>query len=143
MSSAYNIYLITAASMSTVAALLHYACIIFGAPLYRALGAGDKFAHLAETGHTYPPVMAMVLGTVLLVPAVLSLSAAGVIRPLPLRALVLSGFTLVLTLRALFFPFLKPFFPGNTEFFWWMSSAICLVYALMHVLGLRQVWKSL
>ena len=138
-----NLFLLIAAGISVVAGLLHYACIIVGAPLYRILGAGEEMARLAEQGNSHPHIMALIVGSMLMVLAVFALSAAGVIRALPLTRFVLCGFVLVLTLRALLFPFLQPYFPGNSDLFWWTSSAICFGYALVHAIGLRQVWDKL
>ena len=39
-------------------------------------------------------------------------------------------------------PLLEPYFPGNSDAFWFWSSAICLVIGLMYLVGLRRAWKS-
>lgn len=129
--------------MTTLAALLHFACILFGAPLYRILGAGDAIARMAERGHAYPHLMALLVGTALLVCAAYALSAAGVIIRLPFLPWVLCGMIAVFVLRGVTFPWLMPFFPGNSMVFWIISSGACLLIGALHLMGLRQVWSQL
>lgn len=138
-----NLYLIIAAAFSTIAAFLHYACIIWGAPLFRFLGAGEQIARMAERGHWYASFAAFVIGSLLMLCAAYALSAAGLILQLPFVRFVLSAFTAILFLRGFAFPLLKPFFPGNSALFWYVTSAICLVMASVHLLGLRQAWEGL
>jgi hypothetical protein len=143
MQNSSNIYLIVGAGFTTIAALLHFACILFGAPLYRFLGAGETMARMAERGHSYPHVMALIVGTALLVCAAYALSAAGVIMRLPLLPWILCGIIAVFLLRALAFPLLMPHFPGNSTVFWIISSGVCLLIGALHFMGLRQVWSQL
>ncbi|MFZ6801568.1 hypothetical protein [Undibacterium sp. Di24W] len=143
MQNSSNIYLIVGAVFSTIAALLHFACILFGAPLYRLLGAGEVMARMAEHGHPYPHVMALIVGTALLVCAAYALSAAGVIMRLPLLPWILCGIIAVFALRGVAFPLLMPYFPGNSTVFWIISSGVCLLIGTLHFLGLRQVWSQL
>lgn len=69
-----------------------------------------------------------------------ALSGAGVIFPLPYLRPALVGITGVYLLRALAFPLLKPAFPDNSTAFWLVTSAVCLVIGLTHLVGLIQVW---
>lgn len=139
----YNFYLCIAAAMTFVAALLHFACLIWGAPLFRLLGAGEAVVAMLSRGHTQPLLMAAIVGSALLLCSAYALSAAGLIMALPLRRLVLLGLIIVLLARGLVFPWLKPYFVGNSDLFWWISSAICLLLAAVHAIGLRQVWSEL
>ena len=143
MSFPYNAFLVLAAFLSAFAALLHFACIIWGAPLFRFLGAGEPIAQMAEAGHWYANFIAFAIGTMLAVWAAYALSAAGLIVQLPFMRLALSAITGIYLLRALAFPLLKPFFPGNSNTFWLVTSGICLVIGLLHLAGLRQVWDQL
>jgi len=143
MTSSVNPYLLIGAALSLIAALLHFACIIWGAPLFRLLGAGDAVVAMLKRGNTQPLIMAAIVGVVLLICSVYALSAAGLIVNLPLRRLVLLGLICVLVMRGLAFPWLKPFFVGNSDMFWWISSAICLLLAAVHAIGLSQVWSAL
>lgn len=138
-----NPWLLTGAVASGLAALLHLGCIAFGAPWYRALGAGEQMARLAEAGHWRPTVMTLAIATVLSVWALYAFSGAGVIGRLPLLRLGLCAITAVYLLRGLTFPLLMPAFPGNSMTFWLTSSAICLGIGAVHLIGLRQVWARL
>jgi hypothetical protein len=143
MTSSVNPYLLIGAALSLIAALLHFACIIWGAPLFRLLGAGDAVVAMLNRGNTQPLIMAAIVGVVLLICSAYALSAAGLIVNLPLRRLVLLGLICVLVMRGLAFPWLKPFFAGNSDLFWWISSVICLALAAVHAIGLNQVWSAL
>jgi hypothetical protein len=143
MTSSVNPYLLIGAALTLIAALLHFACIIWGAPLFRLLGAGDAVVAMLNRGNTQPLIMAAIVGVVLLICSAYALSAAGLIVNLPLRRLVLLGLICVLVMRGLAFPWLKPFFAGNSDLFWWISSVICLTLAAVHAIGLNQVWSAL
>jgi fatty acid desaturase len=143
MNQALNPLLILGAGLSALAALLHLGCIVFGAPWYRAFGAGEKMARLAERGHPMPTVATLCIAVGLLVFAAYALSGAGVIERLPLAKWALCGITAVYLLRAVGFVFLMPLIPENSLKFWWVSSAICLGFGLVHLMGLRQVWPQL
>lgn len=136
-------FLIAGAALSGIAALLHVGCIVFGAPWYRALGAGEQMAKLANEGHWYPTVITSLIVGVLCVWALYALSGAGVIRRLPLVKWVLSAVTLVYLARGLAFVPLQAHFPDNSQTFWIVSSSICLVYGIVHLIGLRARWSAL
>lgn len=136
-----NRFLLTAAALDTGAALLHLACIAFGAPWYRALGAGEAMARLAAAGHPRPTLFALAIASVLLVWASYALSGAGVIRRLPLLKPVLCAITAIYLLRGVGFVVLMPYFAGNSLAFWLISSGICLLFGLVHLIGLWQCWR--
>lgn len=141
--STHNRFLLAGAAASATAALAHFGCIVFGAPWYRLLGAGEGMARMAERGEPYPTLVAAGIGAVLLVWALYALSGAGVVRRLPLLRTVLSAITAVYLLRGVAFILLQPLFPGNSLTFWLVSSAICLVMGIVHAIGLRQRWRAL
>lgn len=89
-----NIYLVVAAILSAMAAVLHVGCIIFGAFWYRFFGAGEQMAVLAEQGSSTPTIITSVIVLVLSIWSAYAFSAAGVIRKLPLlrTALVIITF---------------------------------------------------
>lgn len=142
-----NIYLILAASFSVLIALLHLACVVFGAPMYRRLGAGDHVVRMVENENAQPAIAAIIVASGLMLCAYYALSAAGVSwmsgQQYPLRRVVLVLLILLLFARALAFPYMRPYFPGNSALFWWLSSILCLVLALLYVIGLYQVWDTL
>ena len=137
----YNLPLLLGAALSLIAALVHFACISWGANGFRFLGAGEPIVSMSAARHWYPPLVAFVIGTVLSIWATYALSGAGFLPPLPYLRLALVGITAVYLLRALAFPLLKPAFPGNSTTFWLVTSAICLVIGLAHLVGLIQVWQ--
>jgi hypothetical protein len=137
----YNIPLLVGASLSLIAAALHFACIFWGTNGFRFLGAGEPIISMSAAGHWYPPFIAVVIGTILAIWALYALSGAGVIFPLPYLRLALVTITAVYLLRALAFPLLKPVFPDNSATFWFVTSAVCLVIGLTHLVGLVQVWQ--
>ena len=69
------------------------------------------------------------------------MSGAGLLPPLPYWREVLVGVTAVYLLRAVAFPLLRPAFPDNSTTFWLVTSGICLVIGVTHVVGLVQVWQ--
>lgn len=83
-------------------------------------------------------MIALVLGAW----AAYALSAAGVIEPLPLLRPALCAITLVYLLRGLLGPFTLVG-TGRSVRFVVVSSVVCLVYGLVHLFGLVQVWGSL
>jgi len=141
--SSYNAFLILGAALSAVAAVLHFACLIWGAPLFRFLGAGEPIAQMAEKGHWHANFIAFAIGVLLAAWAAYALSGAGLLIRLPFVRLVLSVITGIYLLRAVAFPLLKPAFPENSDTFWIVTSGICLVIGLVHLAGLRQVWGQL
>ena len=135
--------LVIGASCSAAAAIAHLACIAFGAPAYRLMGAGERMARAVEAGKLRPTFVTLAISGVLLVWAAYALGGAGVIRPLPFTALALPGICAVYLLRAVAFPILKPAFPENSKTFWLVSSGICLFIGLVHLYGVLFVWHAL
>jgi hypothetical protein len=138
-----NPFLVAAGTLSALAALLHLGCIAFGAPWYRFLGAGERMAQMDLAGHWYPTVATLVIASVLMIWSLYAFSGAGVIRKLPLTRLALVCITGVYLLRGVAFAPLMPYFPDNSMTFWIVSSAICLGFGIVHLVGLRQVWSRL
>ena len=135
--------LITAGALNAAAAVAHLACIIIGAPAYRFMGAGEKMAKQADAGKLRPTLVTLTIAAVLFIWAAYAWSAAGLIVHLPLMKFVLPAICAVLLTRAALFPLLKPFFPGNTQTFWLVSSGVCLVMGLVHVYGVVLIWPRL
>ncbi|MFC0676297.1 hypothetical protein ACFFGH_00345 [Lysobacter korlensis] len=138
-----NKFLVTGAVLSALAALLHLGCIVFGAPWYRWLGAGERMAQMDLAGHWYPTAATLVIAGMLLVWSAYALSGAGVIRKLPLTRVALCAITAVYLLRGVAFMPLMAYFPGNSAAFWFWSSAICLGFGVVHLVGLRRAWARL
>ena len=140
MSPTPNAWLLVAAALDAIAALLHVGCIVFGAAWYRFFGAGERMARLVEAGDWRPTVVTSGIAIVLSVWALYALSAAGAIAELPLLRIGLCAIAAVYLLRgaggALY---ASSGAPADVAFWWW-SSAICLGIGLVHLQGLIQVW---
>lgn len=143
MRKVINPFLVAGGTLSAIAALLHLGCIVFGAPWYRAFGAGERMAQMAEAGHWYPSVAALVIASVLMVWSLYAYSGAGVIPRLPFLRWVLCAITGVYILRGLAFVVIVPYFPGNSVTFWIVSSAICLAIGIVHLVGVKTAWQQL
>lgn len=139
---AANPWLVLGAAATALAALAHLACIAIGPSAYRVMGAGPRMAELAAAGHWYPPVITVVIAGMLFVWSAYALAGAGVVRRLPLQRTVLVAITAVFLLRGFARPVLEPYFPGNSDTFWFWSSAICLAIGLLHLVGLRLAWPQ-
>jgi hypothetical protein len=138
-----TLFLTIGAGASALAALLHLACIAFGAPWYRFFGAGERMAQLAIARSPLPVVLTLAIATVLALWSLYALSGAGVIGKLPLLRTILSAITAVYLVRGvIFLPFVDRFH-DRTPAFWWWSSAICLTIGIVHAVGLVQAWPAL
>lgn len=137
-------YLVLGALFSAVAAVLHLACIAFGAPWYRFFGAGEGMARLADAGSPKPAIITLGIASVLFTWSLYALSGAGVIGRLPFARWVLCAITAVYLLRGVAGLGLAMFAPGERSVaFWWWSSAICLAIGVAYLLGTRQAWPQL
>jgi hypothetical protein len=139
----HNPWLIAGAVLSALAALLHVGCIVYGAPWYRFFGAGEEMARMAEAGDWRPTLITSGITVILAVWSCYALSAAGVLRPLPWRRAALSAITGVYLLRGVLgIPLALFMNDGRPAFMWW-SSFTCIGFGVVHVLGLKPVWKTL
>ncbi|WP_234446536.1 MULTISPECIES: hypothetical protein [unclassified Luteimonas] len=100
-------------------------------------------AQLHGAGHWYPTVVTLAIAGVLAAWSAYALSGAGVIRRLPLRRTVLSAVTAIYMVRGVAFVPVMAYFPGNSMVFWLVSSSICLLIGIVHLVGLRQSWGRL
>ena len=76
MASSTNKILVVGATLSGLAALMHLACLVVGAPLFRLLGAGEQMAQLHLAGHWYPTVVTLVIAGALATWSAYALSGA-------------------------------------------------------------------
>ena len=130
-----TVFLAIAAAACAVAALLHFACIPWGAEGYRFLGAGENVANAVAAGDWRPHVSAAMVGTLLLVWGWYALAGAGLAPTPPLLRLGLFTIAAVLILRALAFPLLRSVFPGNSELFWFVSSGLVGILGVLFLVG--------
>lgn len=138
-----NLFLVTGALLSAIAAVLHLLIIVGGPAWYRFFGAGEGFAKAAAQRRYYPTVVTLGIAVVLGVWSVYALAGAGAIPALPLLKPVLLGITTIYLVRGIAFAPAVVWTGGRiTPFVLW-SSAICLGFGVVHVLGLAQRWSAL
>lgn len=142
MTPSGNGWLIAAGWLSIAAALLHLACIVGGAPWFRALGAGEEIARAAERGAMFPTVITLFIATVLFVWAAYAFSAAGLIMRLPLVRTALVAIAVVLLVRGVL-GFTPVFLPIPSLAFKFWSAAICLGMGACFAFGTWQAWPTL
>ncbi|RZJ01116.1 MAG: hypothetical protein EON90_04055 [Brevundimonas sp.] len=137
-----NGWLVTGGILNAGAAIAHLAVIVIGPRGYEFFGAGPRMVRLAEQGSPKATLITLGIAAVLFVWSALDLSAAGVIPRPPLAAWAVVGIALVFTVRALaYVPALS--LTGQTVgAFAWISSTIVLVFAVVHILGALQLWRS-
>jgi len=138
-----NVYLTISGTLSAIAAVLHLGCIYFGASWYRLFGAGEQMVMMAEQGSMQPTFITLGIFFVLSIWSLYAFSAAGLIFRLPFVRLALILITSIYLLRGvvgvagIFYPL------GNTVQFWVWSSLICVVFGIVHAIGLKQQWTKL
>lgn len=143
MLSSCNTWLIVGAILSSIAALLHVAIVIGGAPWYRFFGAGEAMASAAAAGRLYPAIVTLAITAVLAGWAAYALAGAGVLPAQPWQKAVLVAITAIYLLRGLaILPLLVFASQQATPFLVW-SSLICLGYGIVHLIGVTQVWTRL
>jgi hypothetical protein len=143
MQSTVNIPLAVGALLSAVAALLHLGIIAGGPAWYRFFGAGERFARAAAEGRWYPAVVTLGIAAVLFTWSAYALAGAGVVGRLPLLKAALVAITAVYLVRGIAFaPLVLAKGGALTPFVVW-SSLICLVYGMVHLVGLVQRWPAL
>jgi putative oxidoreductase len=128
--------------LTSVAALLHVGMIFGGPDWYRFFGAGERMARLSARGSTYPTLVTAGIAAILGLWALYALSGAGVIRPLPLRRLVLALIAAIyLTRGAVGVPVVlfvdNPYtneLKGRMTFMV-VSSTICICLGLCYAVG--------
>ncbi|MGV3457958.1 hypothetical protein [Sphingomonas sp.] len=136
-------WLIAAAVLSGAAALLHLGCIVGGPDWYRFFGAGEGMARAAARGDLRPTLITLAIATVLAVWAAYAASGAGLIPRLPLLRTALVAITAVYLLRAIAFLPLHYWRPQHSDAFAIWSSAIVLVYGVVHLIGVLRAWRHL
>lgn len=139
----YNAPLVLAAVLSALAAFLHVGVILGGARWYRFFGAGESMANAAAAGRWYPALVTSGIALVLAVWAAYALAGAGVIPSLPFLKWGLGLITAVYVLRGLAVLPVLVMAPAKATSFVVSSSAICLLFGAVHLVGLVQVWPRL
>lgn len=143
MNASPNMFLMFAAGLNALAALLHVGIIFGGAPWYRFFGAGERMASAADKGRIYPTIVTAVIATVLATWSAYALSGAVAVLPLPMLRHVLVAITCIYLLRGFaIFPLFIFARAQTTPFLMW-SSLVCIGFGAVHFIGLAQVWSEL
>lgn len=129
--------------LTALASAAHLACIFFGAPAFRLMGAGERMARAVEARRVWPIFVTFGTAAVLAVWAAYAWSAAGLISPLPFTRFVLPAIGVVFVARGCAAAWLKPFFPENSDTFWQVSSGICLAIGILYAVGIAEAWARL
>lgn len=143
-----NRLLTIAGVLSFAAALLHVVTIFGGPDWYRALGAGEQMAIMAEQGMAYPIVVTSIIASILTSWGLYAFSGAGLIFRLPLLRTCLVLITAVYCIRGTYGFFIPlfvhtPYVENLGVSFWVGTSAICLAIGLCYLFGLKQVWRQI
>lgn len=137
-----NKYLLIAALITAIAALLHIGIIVMGPSWYRFFGAGEGMAQMAEKGSAYPVVITLMIFAVLATFSIYAFSGAGYLPPLPLQRVVLYGAGGVFLLRGILgipavlmidHPYLLEL--RARPIFMVVTSVIVIFMGLMYVIG--------
>ena len=137
-----NGWLAAGGALSATAAIAHLAVIIGGPRWYDVFGAGPRMVRLAEQGSPTATWITLGIAAVLAVWAAYAFSGAGMIPRLPLLKLGLAAISAIYLLRAV--GYIPALFVAGAPVgaFAWVSSAIVLVYAVVHVIGTLQLWRN-
>lgn len=129
--------------LSLIAALIHIACIAFGAEWFRFFGAPEPLIAEYESGSMGLVWITIVISIILAVWSAYAFSGAGLMRRLPLLRTGLIVITIIYLLRGMsLIPALVLAPYPRYEFDIW-SSAIVLVYGVSYAVGTWLVWPHL
>ncbi|GAA0869542.1 hypothetical protein GCM10009116_13780 [Brevundimonas basaltis] len=137
-----NAWLAAGGALSAAASLTHLAIIVGGPRWYDFFGAGPHMVRLAEQGSPKATLITLGIAAVLAVWAAYALSGAGLMPRLPLLKLALFAISAVYLVRALGYIPLLAATGATVGTFAWVSSIIVLVYAVIHMAGTVQLWRS-
>ncbi|HEX8623590.1 MAG TPA: hypothetical protein VF782_00785 [Allosphingosinicella sp.] len=136
-------WLLAAALLSAIAAILHLAVIAGGPDWYRFFGAGEEMARMAERGSPVPALMTFGIAAALAAWSAYALSGAGQIRRLPLLRTGLVVISAIYLLRGLVLLPLLAVNPNLVDAFTLWSSLIVLVYGITYAVGTIRAWPAL
>lgn len=141
-------YLKIAGIFSLLTSVLHIAIIFGGPDWYRFFGAGEEMATLVEQGSIRPTISTLILAVIFFIWALYAWSGAGIFPRFPFIRTGLVLITAAYTIRGSL-GFAAPFISNHPRVaelslgFWLVSSSICLLFGLVHLKGLLDVWPGL
>ena len=132
-----RVYLLVAAGLMAIGALLHLVVVAVGADAYALLGAPDGLVAMVAAGSMRPAVSALLIAALLVVGSTYGFSAAGIGWRLPARRLVLAMCALGLVARGVVLPLVAAWQPSllsglcgrceSVNGFVLVTSALCLL----------------
>lgn len=136
-------WLIAGGILSLAAALLHLACIAFGASWFRFFGAPEPLIVSYENGAMGLVWMTIAIAAILAIWAAYAFSGAGIFQRLPLLKTGLVTITSIYLLRGAFLipALINAPYPRH-EFDIW-SSAIVLALGIAYAIGTWRAWPDL
>lgn len=136
-------WLITGGIFSLLAALLHLACILFGASWFRFFGAPEASIVSYENGEMGLVWMTIAIAGILALWAAYAFSGAGLLRRLPLLKTGLVTIAGIYLLRGAFLipALINAPYPRHQFDIW--SSAIVLLFGIAYALGTWRAWPEL
>jgi hypothetical protein len=137
-----NRWLLAGGILDGIAALLHLGCILGGPSWYRFFGAGERMARMAERSMWRPVPVTLGIALMLALWAAYALSGAGVLPRLPLLKTGLGIISAIYLTRAFSLPWMLKAMPDRGATFLWVSSAIVLVFGIVHLIGLVGLIRS-
>lgn len=137
-----NPWLVAGGWLSLAAAALHIACIFGGADWYRFFGAGEALAAADARGSWVPALITLAIAALLAIWAAYAFAGGGLVRRLPLMRTALVAISALYLLRGLALVPIAFTPAAQTPFNLW-SSAIVLVYGLVHAVGTWRAWPHL
>jgi hypothetical protein len=107
------------------------------------MGAGEGMARLAEIGSPKPALMTLGIAAMLSVWAAYAFSGAGILPRLPLLKPALIAICGIYAVRAASLPLMLTHLSDRTSTFLYWSSAVVLVFAIVHGVGIWLNWHHL
>ncbi len=138
-----NPWLVVGGLLSAAASLLHIGCIVEGPTWYRRFGAPEPLIRAAENGDPTLHWMTAGIAAILAIWSAYAFAGAGIVRRLPLMRTALVAIAAVYLARGLLIvPVTARLSFEEAPLEYW-SSAIVLIYGLVHAVGTWKAWPIL
>jgi hypothetical protein len=132
-----NLFLLVAATVTFIIALLHAGMIFVGAPAYDFFRAGPEMTEMALNGSIIPALVTSGVILFLLLFAGYALSGSGLIRPFPLLKWVLPAIGILFLLRGSVLILQIPGHFPESEMRDIVFSVVALLIGLCYLFGWR------
>jgi putative oxidoreductase len=138
-------WFITGSLLSFLIAALHIVIIFIGAEGYRYFGAGEEMATMANAGSPIPALVTAGITIIFVLFGFYALSGARLIKKLVWLKFMLTLITGIYLLRGLgfFIEVLGIIYQYEVPVRHAVFSLVSLITGLIHLIGLRKVWKEI